>query len=407
MRRVSVILRKPSIAVATWAILVLGLFAWRGDLSLNDQGAAKTQATASKDEGPVVVRRKETPDLPRLARTGLVYDSMGFLLVGADIVPATGEAAKTGADGTFSVSLLKYQTSDLLVRAEGRRPEWLRTSAISPDPLAVRLIPDAPWDNEPTQPVAAPKLRGEGIVHGLDGRPLANAFVNVLGTDCWGVTGEMGRVELPLPSPEVTFVLHHFGDANQPGGVAAITKPFVAPRSQGVVPLPLMQAEVAGSIRGIVRNDRGEPIAGLPVDVRGPGGVRRVRTGAGGVFVLGGLVPADYEVEPFPHRGAVAKATILKVDRAIVECDLELTTVKETGVRVVDESGAAAVGVWVAANLFGLRRGVDQAGSDGVVKLPIAASSQFEVRMADSFANCEIKQFDTSAEPLTLVIAQP
>lgn len=403
----SVILRKPSIAVASWAILVLGLFAWRGDLSLSDRPDSSTRATASKDDGPVIVRRQKKPLLPRQQRTGLVYDSMGFLLVGADIVPASGEAAKTGADGTFSVDLLKYQTSDLLVRAEGRRPEWLRTSAISPDPLAVRLIPDAPWDVAPTQPEAAPKLRGEGVVKGVDGRPLANAFVNVLGTDCWGVTGEMGRLELPLPSSEATFVLHQAGRDGELGGFAAISEPFVAPRSRGVVPLPPLQAEIGGSIRGIVRDEQGVPVAGLPVDVRGPGGRRRVQTGAGGVFVLGGLKPADYEIEPFPHRGAIGKSIALRVDRAVVECDLHLASVKEAGVRVVDETGAVASGVWVASSLFGLRRGVGQAGVDGVVKLPIAASSEFEVRMADSFANCEIKQFDTTAEPLTLVIAQP
>ena len=129
--------------------------------------------------------------------------------------------------------------------------------------------------------------------------------------------------------------------------------------------------------------------------------------GAGGVFVLGGLKPADYEIEPFPHRGAIGEAIALRVDRSIVACDLHLTAVKETGVRVVTESGAAATGVWVAANLFGLRRGVGQAGDDGVVKLPIAASSEFEVRMGEGFASCEIKEFDTTAEPMTIVIAQP
>lgn len=402
----SAILRKPSIAVATWAILVLGLFAWRGDLSVGDADARNARATA-KTDGAVVVRRVEVPALPRSKRRGLVYDSMGFLLVGADIVPADGTAEKTGADGSFSVDLLKYQTSDVLVRSEGRRSEWLRTSAISPDPLAVRLIPNAPWDVAPDTPDPAPKLRGEGFVKGLDGRPLANAFVNVLGTDCWGRTGETGRVELPLPSPQVTFVLHQAGSEGRVGGIAALSKPFVSPRTHGVVPLPDLMAELGGSIRGIVRNDHGVPVAGLPVEVRGPGGNRRVRTGAGGVFVLAGLMPADYEVEPFAHRGAIAEAISVRVDRAVVACDLHLRAVKEAGLRIVDESGALAVGAWVACNLYGLRRGVDQAGANGVVNLPIASASEFEVRMGDNFANCLIKQYDATAEPATLVIAQP
>ena len=403
----SSILRKPSVAVATWAILVLGLFAWRGDLSLGDAEHERASAAAKKQAGPVVVRRQESPELPRATRNGFVYDSMGFLLVGADILPNSGAAEKTGADGAFSVDLLKYETSDLLVRAEGRRAEWLRTSAISPDPLAVRLVPDAPWDAEVKTPEPAPKLRGEGLVRGADGRPLANAFVNVLGTDCWGLTGEAGRVELPLPAPEVSFVVHRASRESEAGGLAAVSRPFVSPRAQGVVPLPDLVGEPGGSIRGIVRNEHGDPVSGLPVMVRGPGGVRYARTGAGGVFVLGGLIAADYTVEPFAHRGAVAEAVSVRVDRPVIACDLHLSTLKEAGLRIVDESGALAVGVWVASSLHGLRRGVDQVGDDGLVQLPIASASEFEVRLADSFASCEIKQYDASAEPATLVIAQP
>ena len=393
--------------MASWAILVLGLFAWRGDLSLGESQQETARATANKQTGPVVVRRRETPALPRARRSGFVYDSMGFLLVGADIVPTGGDTKKTGSDGSFVVDLLKYQTSDLLVNAEGRRSEWLRTSPMSPDPLAVRLVPGAPWDAADEAPEPAPRLRGEGLVRGLDGRPLANAFVNVLGTDCWGLSGETGRVELPLPSSEVSFVVHRGSSEDQVGGLAALSGPFLAPRTRGVVPLPDLVCEPGGSIRGIVRNENGAPVAGLPVVVRGPGGTRRVCTGAGGVFVLGGLMPADYMVEPFAYRGAVAEAVSVRVDRAIVACELQLSALEESSLRIVDESGALAVGVWVTSSLHGLRRGVDQAGSDGLVKLPIAEASEFEVRTADSYASCEIKQFDADAEPRTLVIEQP
>jgi len=148
-------------------------------------------------------------------------------------------------------------------------------------------------------------------------------------------------------------------------------------------------------------------VSGLPVMVRGPGGTRYARTGAGGVFVLGGLIAADYMVEPFAHRGAVAEAASVRVDRPVVACELHLSTLKEAGLRIVDESGALAVGVWVASSLHGLRRGVDQVGDDGLVQLPIASASEFEVRLADNFASCEIKQYDATAEPATLVIAQP
>lgn len=383
---------------------MLGLFVWRGDLSL---AASKEHGVVREQIKPVVVRRPEAPRLPRTQRNGRVFDSMGFLLVGAEVVPADGATLKTDADGAFSVDLLRFQSSDLLVRADGQRHEWLRTSALSPDPLAIYMEPSAPWDTSPKPLEPAAMLRGEGEVQGTDRRPLVNAFVNVLGTDCWGMTDETGRFELPLPSTTSTFVVHQPGGEDGFGGFAALSSPFVSPRAQGIVPLPPLIGERAGSIRGVARTTNGDAIAGLTVEIRGPGGRRRVTTGAGGVFVLSGLVPDDYTVAPLAYRGAVGEAVEVKVDRAVVDCDLHLAKIEEANVRVVDESGALAVGVWVSSNLHGLRRGVDQAGSDGFVNLPVGVSSKFEVRMADSFASCLVRQYNADAEPATLVIAQP
>ncbi|MFT4512623.1 MAG: hypothetical protein ACI89X_002282 [Planctomycetota bacterium] len=404
----STILRKPSVAVATWSVLVLGLFAWRGDLSLGTPQQREQRAAARKQPELVVVRRTEAPQLPRTQRSGRVFDSMGFLLVGAEVVPNEGASRKTDADGSFSIDLLRYQASDLLVRADGRRHEWLRTSALSPDPLTICMEPSAPWDSLATPPEPSAQLRGEGEVQGVDRRPLANAFVNVLGTDCWGVTDEAGRFELPLPKTTSRFVVHQPGGGDGLGGFAALSSPFVSPRASGIVPLPTLVGERAGSIRGTARTMDGKAIAGLPIEVRGPGGRRCVTTGPGGVFVLSGLVPADYTVEPFAYRGAVGEAVAITVDRPVVECDLHLTQIEAAKVRVVDENGAIAVGVWVCSSLNGLRRGVAQAGSDGFVNLPVGALSEFEVRMDNSsFVSCLVRQYNADAEPATLVIAQP
>ncbi|MFN3243194.1 MAG: carboxypeptidase regulatory-like domain-containing protein [Planctomycetota bacterium] len=402
------ILRRPSIAVASCVVLVLGVFAWRGDLGLGGKpGSARASRSAARDEGPVVVRRHADTRLPRAERRGRVFDSMGFLLVGAEVVPADGNSQKTDADGAFSIDLVEQRTSDLLVRADGRRAEWLRTSAVGPDPLIVRLEPSAPWDATPQAPLAAPRLRGEGQVVGPDGEPLQNAFVNVLGTHCWGRTDDIGRFELPLPSRTATFVVHAPSAEDNAGGLAVRTEPFVAPRARGIVPLPRMVAEPAGSIRGTVRDPRGAPVAGLPVEVRGADGVRRVATGPGGVFVLGGLLPAEYEVEPFAYRGAVGAACKVRVDRKVVPCDVQLQGVEEARLRVIDDRGMVAAGVWVASSINGVRRGVGQADVGGRVSLPVAPATEFEVRTADSYTACTVQRFDASAEPATLVISQP
>ena len=404
------LLRRPSVAVAGWGVAVLALFAWRGDLSLEserDVAAAQPRVESVEDE-PVVVRRKQPTAAHKATarRVGRVFDSMGFLIVGAEVVPTEGSSHKTDAGGSFELDLAIERASDLLVRAEGRRAQWRRTSALSPDPLLVRMEPLAPWDAEPQPPIEPLALRGEGTVASSDGEPLPFAFVNVLGTDCWGKADDIGRVVLPLPSRHATFVVHRPG-LGKDAGAASISAPFVASRARGVVPLPPLAGGQAGSIEGIVRDERGQGIVGLPVEVRGAAGSRFVETGTGGTFVLTGLVPDDYVVEPFAYRGAVGPAVEVKVDREVVACDLEVRRVPEAHVRVVDEAGVAASGVWVAASLYGMRRGIAQADADGRISLPVGARSEFEVRRDGSFASCEVRGFDADAEPATIVIAAP
>ena len=356
---------------------------------------------------PVVVRREVETRLPRSARQGRVYDSMGFSLGGAEVTPAGGRAHRTDSAGRFSIELVEQHASDLLVEARGRRPAWLRTSAVAPEPLAVCLEPAAPWDLTPTQPLSAPMLRGEGEVWGPDGRPMPNAFVNVSGTGCWGRADETGRVELPLPQTTATFVVHAGADAAYAGGFACRSELFLAPRSRGIVSLPRMVTQQAGSIRGTVRDAGGAPIEGLPVEVRGAGITRQVISGAGGAFVVAGLLPDDYVVEAFAYRSQVCEPTDLRVDRAVVPCDVRLSNTRETSLVVMDEAGNVTPGVWVATNLHGLRRGVAQADGGGRVRLPLAGAVEFEVRRAGDFAACSVRRLEVDADESTLVINQP
>ena len=99
------------------------------------------------------------------------------------------------------------------------------------------------------------------------------------------------------------------------GGFAVRSAPFVAPRDRGVVPLPRLVAAPAGSIRGVVRDASGQPAVGVPVEVRGAGEVRSVATGAGGAFAISGLLPDEYVVEPFAHRGEVGVAAEVRVQQ--------------------------------------------------------------------------------------------
>lgn len=395
--------------MASWGAVIIGWFAWSGDLGVSAHAAAGTAevVAVAQSEAPIVVRRDAETRLPRSQRRGLVYDSLGFLVGGAEVKPAGGDAQRTNPDGAFAVDLVEQRASDVLFTAEGRRPAWLRTSAVGPEPMIVCLEPAAPWDVAPPEPVAAPELRGEGEVVGPDGLPLKNAFVNVLGTECWGRTDEIGRVELPLPMTSLTFVVHAAATESHAGGYAARSGPFSAERDRGIVPLPQLVAQRAGSIRGTVRDIAGTPIAGLPVEVRGAGTTRRATTGAGGAFLLDGLLPDDYVVEPFAYRGQVGEATGVRVDRAVVPCDLQLVDAGQASLLVVDEQGVAAPGVWVTSSFNGVRRGVGQVGGDGRVRLPLSAKASFEVRTAGDFSACTVRSFEVDADQATLVISQP
>ena len=407
-RIVRVILRKPSVAVASCSALVVGLFVWSGELGLEDDAAThKQQVLDRTSKGPVVVRREAETLLPRSERCGRVYDSMGYLVVDAEVTPVGGVGQRTDLDGRFAIELIEQHTSDLLVEASGRRSEWLRTSAVAPEPMAVRLEPAAPWDIAPIQPLPAPLLRGEGEVFGPDGSPLSNAYVNVLGTGCWGRTDATGRVEIPLPRTRATFVVYVAATPDYAGGFAARSESFLAPRGHGIVPLPRMVAQLAGSIRGTVRDASGAPVSGLPVEVRGAGSVRQVTTSAGGAFLVEGLLPEDYVVEPFAYLGQVSEPMDVRVDRAVVPCDLQLAKTKETSLVVVDENGRAAPGVWVATSFHGVRRGVVQADLGGRVSLPLAGAAQFEVRTAVDFAACSVRRLEIDVDQPKLVITQP
>ena len=408
------VLRRPSIAVGACCIVVVAGFALTGNLRLRDErrGEPPRVEVGIRSEPAfesVAVRRTGVAPrvTPSVTRSGRVFDSMGFLLVSAKVAVQGGDAVRTGSDGSFTVDLAEDRAHDLLVRADGRRSRWLRTSPIAPDPLLVCLEPAAPWDSTPAAPEPMPELRGEGTLVDVDGAPLPFAFVNVCGTECWARADATGRVVVPLPAAESSFAVHRPAVDGEHGSLASISAPFVASRSSGLVPLPVLRAVAAGSIRGQARDANGDAVAGLPIEVRGAGCRRRTETGPGGVFELSGLVPADYEVAPFPYRGAMADAVAVRVDRAVVACDVQLREVEQASIRVVDQDGAAARGVWVAAEFDGLRRSIAQTDDDGLVQLPIVRATRFEVRTDGSFVDCEVREFDAVAEPARMVIAQP
>ena len=393
---------RPSLFVAGWTFVLVGVFVWRGELRVDLAPGSTMPAPVTAPEPRVArVPSARATKVATVSRQGRVFDALGFLVVGAEIVPMDRTPMRTDGDGQFAVELAPGGVADLLVRADGHGAAWVRVSEASPDALAVQLGPAAPWDAPPPAFEPLPRLRGEGIVRRDDGRPLAHAFVTALGTGVWARSDDIGRFVVPLPTPSTSLFVH-----DPDGGFAGVSPAIVNQRAQGAVPLADVVAAPALAIRGIVRDARGEPVDGLPVAIAGAHARRIVDTGSGGAFRIGGLLPGSYSVAPFSSRGAVGVEREVTLASASLELDLQLLATEETRVRVVDEHGAPVPGVYVATNVGGARRGVAQADTDGFAAVPVATQTGFDVRRPQTFAPVTVRRFEV--EPAaTLVVAMP
>lgn len=403
-------LKRPSVLVGAWTVIVVAVFVARGDLRIEPAPAPPPAADASvrAPAQPVVVRRTANgrgPATPTVTRRGRVFDAMGFLVVGAEVVAMDRPPARTDADGSFQLDFAAAATADVLVRADGLRPVWLRTSEGSPDALVLQLVPSAPWDQPPAPPVPLPTLRAEGHARAADGRPLAGAFVTARSGEVWARTDDIGRFVLPLSATTATLMVHDPDGGALDTGYCGISGPFVSPREQGAVPVPDLIGETGAVVRGIVRDAGGQPAPAVPVCVRGDGLQRIVETGHGGEFRVGGLSRGRYDAQPFAFRGAVGVPQEIVLDGPAVDVDLHLVAADEVRLRVVDEGGAPVGGVHVASTIGGVRRGVARADDDGFVSVPVAAQTAFDVRLPPAYSALAVRRFDH--EPPTLVVALP
>jgi len=405
--------RRPSIVVVSWCVIVLTIFVLSGNLRIEGKGMSPLSAAASPSlTQPLVVRPERPSHAPAagtVARTGRVFDAMGYLVVGAEVIEMGRAPERTNADGEFRLALPEDRSTNVLVRHSGQRPVWLRANAASPDAIVVQLSPAAPWDREPDAappplPPAAP-LRGEGIVRTAAGTPVAGAYVTAMGTEFWSRTDEIGRYVLPLSAATATLQVHVPDGGTEHRGLAARLEVALS-RDQGVVPLPELVAEPASAIRGTVRDSRGSPVAGVPVELRGEGQARLLDAGAGGIFRLGGLLPGRYQVRALAFRGSVGDVQEIELGSStIVDCDLQLLATDDRRLRVLDERGSPVGGVYVAASVGGRRCGIAQADANGWAAVPVAVETHFDVRTPQDFAPLLVRRFDS--EPRTLIVALP
>ncbi|MBL8750732.1 MAG: carboxypeptidase regulatory-like domain-containing protein [Planctomycetes bacterium] len=400
--------KRPTTVLAAWTVLLLTAFVVRGDLTVAPPAPSPRPV---RPTGPVVVKAESArlPARSSISCRGRVLDALGFLVVGAEVETADRGIERTDADGEFRLDVADGSFVDVLVRAKGLQSRRLRMSPSTPNPVLVQLPPSAPWDHEPAQLPAASRLLGEGTVRNQGGEPVAGAWVTTVGGDAWSRTDEFGRYVLSLPQSPVTLLVHQPDGSGETPGLVARTEPIDVARTDGRVPLPEVVAMRAGVIRGVVRDPRGEPVEGVPVQVQGEGIARVLETGAGGAFRLGGLHPGRYVVRPFAFRGALGAPQDVVLADAVVDCDLRMQSAAERRLRLLNERGAPVAHALVAAEFAGERSAVAETDADGFAALVVAEAAapsvEFEVRAGEALTAVEVRRFE--ADSATLVVDAP
>lgn len=392
-------------------VAVVAAFAASGHLRMREQRDAPPPE-------PVRVRLMQ-PSRPVATETvvGSVLDTMGFLLVGAEV--RAGQArSRTDADGRFALEVARCAAVDLRVDSQGYRGSIVRAAPLAGEPVVVALEPAAPWDaaagaigagagdgeQDGAGALLPADLFGEGLACDDRGRPLEGAFVVVAETGAMTRADAAGRFRVPLARGEVaTLLLHHPGSA---AGLAGRAAPFAAPDRRGLAPLPDLVGAPAAAIRGTVRAADGQPLQGVPLQIVAGGVVRAVASGEGGAFRLGGLLPGCCEVRAFAFRGALGERLAVELSAAITDCEVHLRAADSRRLQVVTESGEPVPRAVVATSVGGLRRGVTRGDDDGWVHVRAGApDARYEVRRGSDYRELRVVAAATGDD--RLVVAAP
>jgi hypothetical protein len=389
--------------------LLLCLLAFLGFLIAS--GRLPVAPAALQRHAPEVVAAKEPrPGRPRphTVVEGIVLDALGFRVVGAEVsIRGRDDRVRTDADGQFRFELDCANARWLAAAAPGFRPQLQQVQPAAGDQVVFALEPQAPWDPAPpVPPAAASDFTGEGFVHNADGKPVASALVTVAESGACARTDEIGRYRIELPADGTATLLAHDPDGENGAGRTARSEPQQFARRHGLVPLPGMVATRGAAIRGTIRDSSGQPLAGVPLLLRGQGLQRSFRSGTDGAFRMAGLLAGSYQLLACAWRGAVAPPHRVDLSGPVADCDLRLEATAPRHLRVIDENGKPVPRAFVATTFLGGRRGVGQADQAGALDLPTAQQSEatYEVRTAVDHRELPLRRMEADG---VLVVAAP
>jgi hypothetical protein len=263
------------------------------------------------------------------------------------------------------------------------RWEWVHPAA--EEPLVLVLDERLPWVTEFRNPHPAPEatgLAGDGFVQDQAGEPVRGALVTVRETGVCVRTDEVGHYTIPLPFGTATVF------ACDPTGLVAGAEPYTPPDRQGRTPLPTMVMLPGATLRGVLRNPDGDPMAGAALVLEGEGIRRRTEAAENGLFQVPGLLGGDYELTVLPCRGFLGFDVPVQIAGDDLDLqDLSLVAEQPLRIQIVGERGEPRANAHVLAEESGFRTTHAQADELGWVLLRGLAGGlfRFEVRSAGDF----------------------
>lgn len=368
----------------------------------------KSAAAVDENAGRLLKHStRQAPELLLVEVDGRVIDSLGWPVAGARIASASegGEAVSSDSEGNFILQVLAGRQHLLTATAEGMG----RSSALAipGEPALLILTTEFPWSTGEAQIEAAPAeeaepadegtlLAGEGFLVDQAGRELAKAIVLVEETGERVRADEYGRFRVPLPAESCSILAY---DAEGRVGHMA----FKPSRSQGVMPLGEIHLNYGLELAGILHDKDRAPAQIAALELRRNGMHRRQFTDASGRFAFRGLLPGEYELIAYPHRGDLGFRQLITL-KGSMDADWKLEASRSLRIQVLEQTAGPQALAHVRLDAEGIGSRYAQADSEGYVLFEGLGTGPFAFEVRDpDFGAMQVLSYQ--AEVAKLMVA--
>lgn len=259
-------------------------------------------------------------DIVPVAVSGHVTDTTGAPIAGVTVT-IDGNTTTTDANGRYLFDEVAVGTHTATITT----PTGY-TIAVQPPPFSVPEESEVPITDVDFQLAENPDLSGVVRSNGAGVPGVTVTAVGPGGVTLTRVTDASGAYTFPglvSGSYEITM--------STPAGYVATT-PVVRDEQVDAVDVADVDFELArlGAIDGTVRDDDGAPVAGVVVEVTGPGAPQQLTSDADGSYGLGALPPGTYTLTVVPPTGtsvvgaATRTVVITAAGEAVPEQDFTL-----------------------------------------------------------------------------------